>query len=84
MEITAQASSSHILEMEHNDSLKPKIQLSLSSWRKTTRKLRKFYSYGYIINTNKTRAVSYKEQLCISRQLISEPSAVCICIRGSD
>lgn len=31
MEIRAQASLSHILEVEHNDSLKPQIQLSLSS-----------------------------------------------------
>lgn len=84
MEIKAQASFSHILEMEHNDSLKPQNQLSLSSLRKTTGKLKKYYLYGNTFNTDKTRAVPCKEQLCIPRQLVSELSATCICIRGSD
>ena len=63
MEIGAQASFSHILEMEHNDSLKPKIQLSLSSLRKTTRKLRKYYSCGYNINTNKIKLCAISRNL---------------------
>lgn len=84
MEIKAQASFSRILEMEQNDSLKPQNQPSLSSLRKTTGKLRKYYLYGNIFNTDKTRAVVCKEILCISSQLVSELSAQCICIRGSD
>lgn len=84
MEIKAQASFSHILEMEHNDSLNPPNQLSLSSLGKTTGKLRKHYLCGNIFNTDKTRTVPFKEQLCISRQLVSELSVPCICIRGSD
>lgn len=60
MEIRAEASFNHILEMEHDDSLKAKIQLHLSSLRKNTGKIRKYYSYGPIINTNKTKAVPYK------------------------
>lgn len=38
MEIRAEASFNHILEMEHDDSLKAKIQLRLSSLRKKHRK----------------------------------------------
>lgn len=53
MEIRAQASFSHILEMQHNDSLKPQIQLSPSSLRKNTGKLRKYYSHGCIYHQNK-------------------------------
>lgn len=79
MEIKAQTSFSYILEMEHNDSLKPQNQSSLSSLRKTTGKLRKDFLRGNIFNTDKTRAVPCKEQLCISRQLVSELSALNMC-----
>lgn len=79
MEIKAQASFSHILKMEHNDSLKPQTQPSLSSLRKTTGKLMKYFLYGNIFSTDKTRAVPCKAQLFISRQLVWELSALNMC-----